>query len=163
MPTNWTPEREAALEKLCAEATPGPWERVDDNECTRDGRSDGPPAQEIHFREGWPLARCTIYSKPEDATFIATARTDLPDILAHTRKQSEVIRGLVGALEGIAAEGCSRRLQGGTCDRVISTILNQPPTDWCFPCQAAQALAAARELTDQIPRDLLVPDQTEAN
>lgn len=137
----WGSEREAALEKLCAEATPGPW-RVETQQG--DGGEEyltGHITAETHTYAGNSKSRrdsvCDQNSLTwDDAAFIVASRTDLPDLLAHTRKQSEVIRGLVRdvgyMLDLIYPEDIFTGESGDPGPVAIN--------------KARQALAAAREL-----------------
>src|SRR5690606_16577844 len=107
MPEPLTDERLAELERLCAEATPGPW-RVrhlcsgcgpDEDEGAGLGLEiEGPPQP---WHEGQ-------FSRAADAQFIAAARDALPALITALRALRRV-----AADAGLLADGI---LGGHTCD-----------------------------------------------
>lgn len=138
----WTAAREAELERLLASATPGPWDvrkytalcgysiYGPTHGCIAERWYEGHPGQEV------------LEAIAPNASFIAASRTAIPDLLAHSKRQAEAIRGLVGALERIAQSGCGQK-----ADEPCKTYyIGQSVDEWCDQCVAAQALAAAREL-----------------
>ena len=69
------------IEALCAAATPGPWTAVKDPDGAFTIESDFYAA--VCWREPWPenAAKCIA-----DAMLIASARTDLPALVAEVRR-----------------------------------------------------------------------------
>lgn len=98
---NMTDADLAEIEARADAATPGPW-RVDDKR---------PPECNIrHEGPGWPI--CGMWSlsdnRPENATFIAHARSDVKDLVAEVRR-------LQGAIETLRARLCGNVCHGDDC------------------------------------------------
>lgn len=76
-----TPEQLAAIEARCERATPGPW-RWDD----RDDQLFDAKGELLAFGQPTYEGNHGIVVPPDDATFIAAARTDVPALLAEVRR-----------------------------------------------------------------------------
>src|SRR5699024_11273446 len=87
-----TPEQLAAIRERANNATPGPWEYVDDyigvrqvpTEAHRTGRTE-------YEVEGIIPGE---HVRASDAVFIAAARDDIPALLDHIKEQASVIQAL---------------------------------------------------------------------
>lgn len=83
----WTPERAAALRRLCEQATPGPWEWFYEDESMPAILGNKDYAAGGHVLTGAVCASCEktgnrcLCPNEADAAFIAATRTALPDAL----------------------------------------------------------------------------------
>lgn len=119
--TDWTKERQAAAQARCDAATEGPWEWVEDRWHGGYSGLVGRGEREVVFpnteNDGdTGAAWFEDFPPPEDRTFIAHARTDLPDALAELTQAQARIAQLEAerdeAVEGRLAwkknaEGCA--------------------------------------------------------
>jgi len=90
----WTKERIEAAEKRCEKATAGPWWR---------GDTDDNPAGEgdcVYVGERDVIA--TELPSEDDATFIAHARTDLPDALAEIKAAAVALDAEISRSDKVA-------------------------------------------------------------
>jgi hypothetical protein len=110
IPESELTEMEARAEK----ATPGPWHSNPDGSGEE---GDGP----VWFKHADPkLGRCDVivgsmFWNLEDADFIASARSDLPRLIAEVRRLREALAGLLGVIRGdpmMGGEPYSLRLRG---------------------------------------------------
>ncbi len=120
-----TPERIAAAEERCAKATPGPWivEPINDGETYQ-----VTTAEDSGFSV---ICETPWVDEPGDSGFIASARTDLPDLL-------ECRRVFVDAVTRKLAD-C--RASGGCSDAAL--MPGEFCSDECVALDAALRKAGA--------------------
>lgn len=91
-----------ALEKLCAEATPGPWDANERSPCKADGVQVWSEAGLI----GETAPAVIDQRRPaSDADFIAAARTALPQLLSEVRK----LMTALALVEWGSCDGCGNK------------------------------------------------------
>lgn len=79
MNTPMSPERLAGIAARTEAATPGPWDAYESDCDMHVGRSPDGPHVALFGRASW-------HDVPADATFVAHARQDVPDLLAEVER-----------------------------------------------------------------------------
>jgi hypothetical protein len=131
-PTPLTDVEVEEMERLCGEATEGPWDVTEGRTLLHVETPVDHPVE-----AGMPV--CSIPKKREaDATFIATARTFIPRAIARIREQDERIAGLVQTSAELC-EGCGWRFR--------------VPDHGCMKCDGYDKVFPSLELLKADERD----------
>ena len=152
--TDMTPERLAEIRARAEAATPGPWEAEDystdpgdEGSCITAGEPGTMRQRAVAYAIDYPWT--TPESCAADATFIAHARTDVPELAAEVERLRVFIRGT-----RIAALTAERDALARQIERVRALHFAVVPADWLggptrcggcgenYPCRTIHALDA---------------------